>query len=63
MAAEDLHAGEVAIQALSVRKALTIGVSSATRSAQSLRTSSSSVASSLSSSSVVYIASARPPSA
>ena len=34
---------EVAIQALSVRKALVIGVSNATRSAHSLRSSSSSV--------------------
>jgi hypothetical protein len=53
----------VAIQPLSVRKALTMGVSSATRSAASLRSSSSSLDSSLSISSAVYIASARPPSA
>jgi hypothetical protein len=54
---------DVAIQALSVMKAFTIGVISATRSAHSARSSASSVPSSLSICKVVHIASARAPSA
>ena len=54
---------EVAIHALSVMKALMMGVSSATSSAAAWRSASSSLASSTSSCSEVYMAIARPPSA